>query len=798
MKRFLKRALGIVGSLILLLVAAVLVVLARPQLVINDHRLPLVSRLLAREGVKLEWRDGHIGIESLGLLEKRIVLKFTNLCVRAPAQGLDACFDHAELTGAGGWIDGALRITELGPVNILGKEVAYAPRESKDSKESKPDDAKRGSPFPDFISRARVLPIRVRLPKWRVESGDSSLAGGIDLDSQASSSGSARIGVVADATLVSSSSENQLFEVKALLQNPNGFFETEGWKLGLDGKVRLADGTRATANLKLDPRPGPMAYSYQLRADYRRASIRVNARMAGEIDPDHFLAKIEADGRGLFEALPHAWIKGCEVKLSRQGSETRPGALKMDCPVYAEVPVVPKGFPIIALPATAGVHLIADLQSGAFPPTADAMVDGKVSLELDPILSPVFAGGGKVESQIAGIPSKFPDRWKMDTDLGLRLRITSYEKLVKHLSNTPYDVWAPLRVLKGHVDLVLQGRFDANSGSAPMQLSTRLASDNQVLNLDAGGQLKIKRLRPSPKIDLSMDVILTEVKLELPPLPELPRAGDFTPDPVPQLLPDNRFLSAMDKQDARQKAGIVEEPLFTYDVRIHTLNESKPVRLVTSQIKESIPLSVNLVLKSEAPVGGGIRIQSFPIQLFRREVEFEHLTVSLRQPSKDSELDGRIVVPYTQYTITILILGTTDKPQIKFLSDPPLPDDQIIAALIFGKPIDALDPDQQQSVGSTRAALRQGALSLIALRYLSSLNIESMDYDPGTKTASLKYRLAEGTTLNVSQGTGGGQPSAGIRKRLTKHLAVTTTLNNPSPTQSDRTVSTFLEWAYQY
>ena len=121
-----------------------------------------------------------------------------------------------------------------------------------------------------------------------------------------------------------------------------------------------------------------------------------------------------------------------------------------------------------------------------------------------------------------------------------------------------------------------------------------------------------------------------------------------------------------------------------------------------------------------------------------------------------------------------------------------------LAALIFGKPLDALDPDQQHSVGSSRAALRQGALSLFALRYLSSLNIESIDYDPGSQIASLKYKLAEGTTLNVSQGTGGGQPSAGIRKRLSKHMAVTTTLNNPSPTQADRTVSTFLEWAYQY
>jgi hypothetical protein len=785
--------------LVLLLVVAVLVVLSRPQLLVNDRFLPFGARMATKAGVSLQWRQGHIEIESPGLLEKRIHLDFTDLCVRMPSQGVDACFDHAKVTVAGGLIHWKFKITEIGPADILGKKVVYALKDSKSEPETeKPQDAKKGEIFPKFLSDAQVFPLQVRLPQWKFEMGDTALTGQLDLDSRTAANGDARIKLDAEAAMASWSSGRQQFEAKALLENPHGFFEMGGWKLGLDAKARLADGSRANAHAKLDPRKGPLAYAYRINADLVRGKLRVNADLAGDLAPDELTARINADAHDLVPALTHAWIKGCKLKLSRVGSETRPGALKMDCPVYAEVPVPPAGFPKVSLPAEAGVHVVADLRSGVFPPTADAMVDGKVSLELDPILSPIFGGGGKVESQIAGVPSKFPAGWKMDTDLGLRLRITSFEHLVKKLSNTPYDVWAPLRVLTGHVDVALQGRFDANSGTAPVQFSTRLASEKQVLNIDAGGQLRIERLRPSPKMDLTMDVMLTEVKLELPPLPELPRAGDISPDPFPRLFPDNRYVSPETKVNERQKAGIAEEPMFTYDVRIRTLGEGRPVKLVASQVKDPIPLGVDLALQSDKPVSGGIKIQSFPIQLFKRDVNFEHLTVSLRQPSKDSVLDGKIVVPYTQYTVTILILGTTDKPQIKFLSDPPLPDDQIIAALIFGKPIDALDPDQQQSVGSTRAALRQGALSLFALRYLGSLNIESIDYDPGTKTASLRYTLAEGTTLNVSQGTGGGQPSAGIRKRLSKHFAVTTTLNNPSPTHADRTVSTFLEWAYQY
>jgi hypothetical protein len=86
---------------------------------------------------------------------------------------------------------------------------------------------------------------------------------------------------------------------------------------------------------------------------------------------------------------------------------------------------------------------------------------------------------------------------------------------------------------------------------------------------------------------------------------------------------------------------------------------------------------------------------------------------------------------------------------------------------------------------------------LFALYYLSALNIESIDYDPASGQASLRYRLGEGTTLNLSEG--GEQTTVGVRKRLSKHLSVTTQFNNPSANVGgNRNLSTFLEWAYQY
>jgi translocation and assembly module TamB len=245
-----------------------------------------------------------------------------------------------------------------------------------------------------------------------------------------------------------------------------------------------------------------------------------------------------------------------------------------------------------------------------------------------------------------------------------------------------------------------------------------------------------------------------------------------------------------------------QAPSFTYDIKIHTANKLHPVKLLTPQMITPIPVGIDLLLSSQNPLKGQIEVLRFPIELFRRQVTFDHLTLKLATSSpdnsRDTSLDGRIQVPYPDYTISILVLGTADKPQLKFMSDPPLPDDQIISVLIFGQSLDALSQDQQQSVGNSQAALRKGVFSLFSLYYLSSMNIESVDYDPDTHTASMRYHLAEGASLNVSEGIGGGQPSVAIRKRLGKNFAITTTLNSPSEQRSQRTVSSFLEWAYQY
>lgn len=69
--------------------------------------------------------------------------------------------------------------------------------------------------------------------------------------------------------------------------------------------------------------------------------------------------------------------------------------------------------------------------------------------------------------------------------------------------------------------------------------------------------------------------------------------------------------------------------------------------------------------------------------------------------------------------------------------------------LLFGRKLDALDAGQAASVGSTGAAVADGAVTLASMYLLASTPVESVGYNPVTRVSTAKIRLADGTSLNV-------------------------------------------------
>src|SRR4051794_9151766 len=85
--KLLKTILGALGVVIVAAIAAIVCVLVFPQALIQDRWLGRAARLASRAGVELSWDRGHVEVESLRLLSKRVHLEFDHLCARVPREG---------------------------------------------------------------------------------------------------------------------------------------------------------------------------------------------------------------------------------------------------------------------------------------------------------------------------------------------------------------------------------------------------------------------------------------------------------------------------------------------------------------------------------------------------------------------------------------------------------------------------------------------------------------------------------------------------------------------------------------
>jgi hypothetical protein len=254
----------------------------------------------------------------------------------------------------------------------------------------------------------------------------------------------------------------------------------------------------------------------------------------------------------------------------------------------------------------------------------------------------------------------------------------------------------------------------------------------------------------------------------------------------PQLLPDARIMR---KQLARKSDG---PPSFVFHLAIKTADD--PLHIGTNLAQSPIPIRLDLKAGSDQDLTGTLKVETFPLDLFRRKAQVDHFNIDFEP--KEKKIDGEFKIAYTDYTILIDAYGTTDKPDFKFGSDPPLSDSDVVSVLLFGKTSDSLDPTQTQSVGNTQSAAAAHGLDLASMYLLSSTPVESVGWDPQSGTFSAKFHLAEGTSLSVTKGQQ-EQQSVGIRKRIGSNWAITTQLGNPvDPT--DHSLFALFEWSHRY
>ena len=126
-------------------------------------------------------------------------------------------------------------------------------------------------------------------------------------------------------------------------------------------------------------------------------------------------------------------------------------------------------------------------------------------------------------------------------------------------------------------------------------------------------------------------------------------------------------------------------------------------------------------------------------------------------------------------TITVTVSGQADDPEIAFTSSPELPQDEVLALLLFGKSVGNLSATQIASLAAAIATLTGGSDSGPLATLRKSLGLDAIDIntdgEDGPSVAVGKY-INDNIYLGVEQGTGSGSSRVKVDIDLDRGLKV--------------------------
>ncbi|ASP32528.1 translocation/assembly module TamB domain-containing protein [Labrenzia sp. VG12] len=138
-------------------------------------------------------------------------------------------------------------------------------------------------------------------------------------------------------------------------------------------------------------------------------------------------------------------------------------------------------------------------------------------------------------------------------------------------------------------------------------------------------------------------------------------------------------------------------------------------------------------------------------------------------------LDFAASTTVSDTTITVTVSGEADDPQIAFTSSPELPQDEVLALLLFGKSVGNLSATQVARLAAAIATLTGGSDSGPLASIRKSLGLDAIDIntdgEDGPSVAVGKY-INDNIYVGVEQGTGSGSSRVKVDIDLDRGLKV--------------------------
>jgi len=217
---------------------------------------------------------------------------------------------------------------------------------------------------------------------------------------------------------------------------------------------------------------------------------------------------------------------------------------------------------------------------------------------------------------------------------------------------------------------------------------------------------------------------------------------------------------------------------------------------------------------SAAPgIQGKIEVVRGTMNFLGKTLDLTRGTVVLAGGNKiEPLLDFLAEATGAQVKAQVAVTGTLENPTIKLTSDPPMPQDQVLAQLLFGRDVSQLTPMEGLQIAQAAADLASGGpgvIDQVRLKFgLDRLSIGSSDQNArsgsstpsqssgaaggiGKTTLSAGKYVAPGVLVGIDQGVS-GESRAKVEVEINRHVTVN------SAASASRGNSVGLNWKLDY
>lgn len=325
----------------------------------------------------------------------------------------------------------------------------------------------------------------------------------------------------------------------------------------------------------------------------------------------------------------------------------------------------------------------------------------------------------------------------------------------------------------GTVSLDPQAGFPGN-----LQINAQKARliSNETVRLVADAKLTLTGpLATTPKLSGRIDVRSMDVNIP----DKLP--GSLNATEVRHINVPNADKSKIEtpqtktqqRKDAKEKMVPAAVP-FVAALDL-TINAPNRVFVRGRGMEAELGGTIKLTGTSVSPItNGSFELRHGRLDVIDRRLNFTRGRIAFHG-STDPELDFAAESKSAEITASVLITGRASAPKISFASTPSLPEDEILARLLFGKPAGTLTPGQAIQVARAISQFSgSGNHRLDDVR--RSLGISSLDIGTGENGSGgqvgIGKRLNDNVYLGVSQGTAANSGQVSVDVDLTKHIKV--------------------------